>query len=211
MFNYNKIIYKNVTIGKNCSIGPFSIIGRPLDNKKVGDKTIIGNNLLVRSHSIIYENNVIGNNVKISHGVIIRENNRIGDNVTIGNNAEIEPGCIIGNNIVIHSSCFIGELTEIQENVWMGPSCITLTTLHPRCKHKKECNKGPIIGKGAIIGAGAILMPRIRIGENAMIGAGSVVTKNVPANHIVAGIPAKSLKTIKNIKCPLNLKYERDY
>jgi len=210
MFN-NKIIHKNVMLGKNCSIGPFSIIGRPLDNKKIRDKTIIGNSLLVRSHSIIYENNHIGNNVKISHGVIIRENNKIGDNVVIGNNTEIEPGCIIGNNTKIHSSCFIGELTEVKEDVWIGPGCITLTTLHPRCKHKEKCDKGPLIGKGAIIGAGAILMPRIVIGENSMIGAGSVVTKDVPNNCIVAGNPAKNLKTVKNIKCPLGFKYERSY
>ena len=90
---------------------------------------------------------------------------------------------------------------------WSG--CVTLLTLHPRCKYKEKCNKAPLIGKNVVIGAGSIIMPNVTIGDGVMIGAGSIVTKDVPDGMLAYGSPAKIIKKVSEIKCYVGKKYEK--
>lgn len=202
----NAIIKPNVKLGKNCQIEDFCVIGQQ-KNKK--GKTIIGNNSTIRSHTVIYADNIIGNNFATGSGVLIREGNKIGNQTVVGSHSIIEGYCKIEDKAVIHSNCYLGEETIVKKGAWVGPGVITLCTLHPRCQYQDKCNQGPIIGQEAIIGAGSILMPRIKIGKGAMIGAGSVVTKDVPAGMIAVGSPAKIIKKVSEINCPVGMKYKR--
>ena len=93
-------VYPNVKKGKNCNFYEFSIIGLPVSNSK-DCKTIIGDNALVRSHTVIYCGNIIGNNFTTGHFVLIREFNEINDNVSIGSNS-VEHNTKIGNGVRIH-------------------------------------------------------------------------------------------------------------
>lgn len=192
------IISENTKLGKNVKIEDFCMIGR---GKKKG-KLIIGDNAVIRSHTVIYLGNKIGKNFMTGHGVLIREDNKIGDNVSIGTNTDIEHHIKIGNNVRVHSNCFICEHSILEDDCWIGPGVLFTNALHPKCPKVKKCLKGPIIEKGAKIGAGAILMPGVTIGENALVGSGSVVTRDVTESVVVIGNPAKEVKKIKDIKCP---------
>jgi acetyltransferase-like isoleucine patch superfamily enzyme len=85
--------------------------------------------------------------------------------------------------------------------------------LHPPCpafKEKapfwgKKCCCGPTIKKLAVIGAGALILPGIVVGERALVGAGAVVTEDVPAAHVVAGSPARIIKKVEELYCPIGL------
>jgi acetyltransferase-like isoleucine patch superfamily enzyme len=203
-------IYDNVILGDNVIIEDFVVLGKPPIDKKNGElKTVIGDNSLIRSNSVIYAGNKIGNNFQTGHGILLRENNKIADNVTVGSHSVVEGHCEIQNGVTIHSDCFIGENTLIEENVWIGPKCITLLTPHPRCEYKKNCNQGPIIRKLAVVGAGTIILPGVEIGECSLIGAGSIVTKDIPPNVVAYGNPAKVIKKIDEIECKVGLSYKR--
>ena len=199
-------IYENVKLGKNILIGDFVIIGEPPRDAKPGEpKTVIGDNAVIRSHTVIYAGNRIGSNFQTGHGVMIREKNEIGNNVSIGTNSVIEHHVKIGNNVRIHSQAFIPEMTILEEGCWIGPNVVVTNAYHPLCPKAKQCLKGPTIKVGAKIGANATLLPDIIIGENALVGAGAVVTKDVPERCVVVGNPAKIIKKIEDLGCPYGL------
>jgi len=193
-------IYPNVKIGKNFRIGDFVIIGVPPKNKNPGDiKTAVGDNSLIRSHTLIYAGNKIGDNFQTGHGVQIRENNTIGNSVSIGSKTLVEHHIKIEDNVRIHSQVFIPEFSVLKEGCWIGPHVVLTNAFYPTFKKVKENLKGPIIGRKAVIGANSTILPGLIIGENAFIGAGSVVTKDIPPNKLAVGNPAKIVKDTSEI------------
>ncbi len=199
-------LYPNVNLGENVAIGEYVIIGVPPRGKKPGElETVIGDNVVIRSHTVIYAGNKIGTNFVTGHSVLIREDNEIGDNVSVGTHSVIEHHVKIGDNVRIHSQAFIPEFSVLEEGCWIGPNVVLTNVYHPLCPKAKECLKGPVIGKSAKIGANATLLPDIRIGKNALVGAGSVVVDDVPANSVVTGNPAKIIKKIRDLRCPYGL------
>lgn len=184
------IIYPDVTLGKNVTIEDFCIIGVPFRGFD-GEKTIIGDNAVIRSHTVIYAGNVIGNGFQTGNKANIRELNDIGDNVSIGTLSVIEHHVKIASGVRIHTQVFIPEYSEISETAWIGPNVVFTNALYPQSASAKEELSGPKIGKNARIGANSTLLPGVSVGAKALVGAGSVVTKDVPEGYIVYGNPAK--------------------
>ncbi|MAG08663.1 transferase [Candidatus Woesearchaeota archaeon] len=197
-------IYPDVKIGKNAEINEFVVIGVPpkdknKDKNKSGQETVIGDNAVIRSHSVIYRGNKIGDDFQTGHSTQIRENNVIGNNVSIGTKTVVEHNVEIGDNVRIHSQAFIPEFSRLEKDCWIGPNVVLTNALYPTFKGVKENLKGPVIKRGAIVGANSTILPGLVIGENSLIGAGSVVTKDVPPNKVVLGNPAKVTKNISEV------------
>ena len=193
-------INSNVKLGNNVTIQEFVVLGA-IPNSENIEPLIIGDNCLIRSHTVIYLSTVIGRKCQTGHGVLIRENNRIGNDVSIGSHSVIERDTILSDNVRIHSNVFIPEYTKLEEYAWIGPNVVMTNAYHPLCNKVKECLKGPLIKKHAIIGANSTILPYVTIGEGAFIGAGSVVTKNVPDGAVAVGVPAKIKKKTRDLKC----------
>src|SRR3989337_548871 len=108
MISETAIIHPNVILGKDCVVEDFVIIGTPPKGYKPGDlETIIGDNAIIRSHTVIYAGNSIGNNFQTGNKANIRELNEIGDNVSIGTLSVVEHHVKIGNGARIHTQVFI--------------------------------------------------------------------------------------------------------
>jgi UDP-2-acetamido-3-amino-2,3-dideoxy-glucuronate N-acetyltransferase len=142
----------------------------------------------------------LGHNVRI-FGFVNLYGCEIGDETRIGAFVEIQKGAKIGNNCKISSHTFICEGVTIESEVFVGHGVVFINDRYPRAANATgqlqseadwTCQR-TLVRKGASIGSGATLLGGITIGENAIVGAGSVVTKDVPANAIVAGNPAKGL------------------
>ncbi|RKY84778.1 transferase [candidate division KSB1 bacterium] len=204
-------IFKNVTIGEGTIIEGPCVIGKPPRGKKPGElPLIIGSNCIIRSFTTIYAGSVIGDNVQTGQCVSIRENNKIGDNVSIGTNSVLEFDNVIGNNTRIHTGCFL-EMTEIGNDVFVGPNVVFTDDLHPmKCPKYKECVGGVKVKDLARIGANSTILPGVVIGRNSLVGAGSVVTKDVPENVVVAGNPARIINDVNKLKCIPGF-FERPY
>jgi len=196
-------IFKNVELGKNIVIQDYAIIGVAPKGKKEGEiKTIIGNNAIIRSHTVIYAGTKIGNNFQTGHHTCIRENNEIGNNVSIGTKTVVEFKTKIEDNVRIHSQAFIPEYCELKKGCWIGPNAVLTNAKFPKSKKAKDFLEGVIIGKNAKIGANTTILPGVKIGDDALVGAGSLVSKNVPREKVFAGNPAKVIDDIKNLKYP---------
>lgn len=193
-------IYPNVALPTDASVDDFVVLGKPPRGSVPGDlPLIIGDGATIRSHTVIYAGNTIGANFQTGHHVAIREHNIIGDNVSIGTHSIVEHHITIGDNVRLHSRVFVPEYSTLEGGCWLGPGVTVTNARYPQSQGVKDRLKGAHIESGAMIGAGAVLLPGIRIGARALIGAGAVVTKDVPAGAVMAGNPARQIKTIDEI------------
>ena len=189
------IIYPKVRLGKGCIIEDFVIIGAPPKGHGPGDlETVIGDNAVIRSHTVIYAGNEIGANFQTGNKANIRELNKIGDDVSIGTLSVVEHHVTIGNRVRIHTGVFVPEFSILEEDCWLGPNVVLTNAKYPKAPDAKNKLKGAIIRKNAKIGANVTILPGVIIGENSLIGAGSVVTKDTDANAVYAGNPARFVK-----------------
>ena len=189
---------KNVVIGENVQVDEGVILGYLTGRKIQVRDTVIGNNAVIRSNTIIYSNTTIGNGLETGHNVVIREENTIGNNLSIWNNSTIDYGCRIGDNVRIHCNVYIPQYTVIEDDVFIAPGVVIGNDLHPICT---KCMKGPTIRKGARIGINATLLPHIEIGEYSLIGAGCVVTNDVPPKSVVYRTLVLTIKPIDESEC----------
>jgi acetyltransferase-like isoleucine patch superfamily enzyme len=149
------------------------------------------------------------NNVKLGKDVKIFDfvnlyGCSIDDNTKIGTFVEIQKNSSIGKNCKISSHTFICEGVYIEDNVFVGHNVTFINDKHPRSVNEDgtiqtESNWQVIetfVKKGASIGSSSTILCGVTIGENAIVGAGAVVTKDVPPNTVVAGVPARVIKEI---------------
>ena len=200
------LIYPNVTLGAGAQIGEFVVIGEAPRGRQPGElPTLIGANAVIRSHTVIYAGNRIGQGFQTGHGVLVREENEIGDQVSIGSHSVVEHHVRLGHGVRIHSGAFVPEYSVLEDGAWIGPGAVLTNVPHPLCPKAKECLRGPTIKRRAKIGAYATILPAVTIGEDALVGAGAVVVDDVPPRTVVAGNPARVIKTIDELTCPYDL------
>ena len=147
----------------------------------------------------------LGRDVRI-HAFVNLYGCEIGDETRIGTFVEIQKGVKIGNRCKIQSHTFICEGVTIESEVFVGHGVKFINDRLPRATSQDgqlqteadwTCQR-TLVRRGASIGSGATLLGGITVGENALVGAGSVVTRDVPANAVVAGNPARVMKTVSN-------------
>jgi UDP-2-acetamido-3-amino-2,3-dideoxy-glucuronate N-acetyltransferase len=133
----------------------------------------------------------IGINTYVWQHAIILSRAIIGENCNINCHTFIENDVILGNNVTIKSGVYLWDGIHIENNVFVGPNVTFTNDKYPKSKSSPENFQKTIIKEFASIGAGAIILGGIEIGQYSLVGAGALVTKNVPANAIVIGSPAK--------------------
>ncbi len=149
----------------------------------------------------------LGRDVKLSKFINLY-GCEIGDETKIGAFVEIQKNARVGRRCKISSHTFICEGVDIEDNVFVGHSVTFINDLYPRATTasgdlQSEADwkvEKTHVKKGASIGSGSTILAKVTIGENAIVGAGSVVRKDVPANAIVAGNPARFLRFISEEK-----------
>lgn len=147
----------------------------------------------------------LGENVRLSKFINLY-GCEVGAHTVIGAFVEIQKNAHVGKNCKISSHTFICEGVTIEDDVFIGHGVMFINDMYPRATNpggelqtERDWTVEPTrIRRGASVGSGATILARVTIGEDSIVGAGSVVTKDVPANTIVAGNPARVLRNLQS-------------
>jgi acetyltransferase-like isoleucine patch superfamily enzyme len=227
------IVSEKARLGKNISIGAFSVIHDNVileDNIKIdayceigyptplaeGRPLIISDGALIRSHSVFYEGSIFGKNLVTGHRVTVREKVTAGNNFQIGTLGDIQGYCTIGNYVRTHSHVHIGQYSNIGHFVWVFPDVLFTNDANP----PSENLQGPHVGNYVVIASKAILLPGVKVGKGAFITAQSLVGQDVPDGTVASGSPAKCVCKTSDLRMknapqtrayPWNKRFHRGY
>jgi acetyltransferase-like isoleucine patch superfamily enzyme len=214
---------ENVTIGSGCLIGHHVVVHEDTtigDNVRIDDGTIIGKRPMKAANSavtkdqelppctiasdciigtsvIIYRGSEIDRRVLIADLSTVRENVSIGCFTIVGRGVAIENFCKIGKYVKLETNVYVTAYSEIEDRVFVAPCVATSNDNYVgRTEERFKHFKGVTVKKGARLGVNATILPGVTINEDGLVAAGALVTVDVPARKIVAGIPAKPFRDV---------------
>jgi UDP-2-acetamido-3-amino-2,3-dideoxy-glucuronate N-acetyltransferase len=223
VFGNNVVVRENAQIGRGCVLGNNVVVHADTligSNVRIDDNTVIGKMPMKAANSATTKDGVlprctIGDNCIVGTSVVMYRGCSVGDKVliadlsTVRENVQVGTGTIIGRGVAIENSCTVGEYCKLETNVYLSaysivedrcfiaPCVVTSNdNFVGRTKERFKHFKGLILRKGGRIGANATILPGKEIGEDALVAAGSVVTKNLPARKIYAGVPAREFRQV---------------
>ena len=149
---------------------------------------------------------VIGEGTRIWHFCHVTKGARIGAGCILGQNVFIADGVRLGDNVKIQNNVSIYTGTEIEDDVFLGPSCVLTNVTNPRSQVvRHDLYEQTLIRRGATIGANATVVCGVTIGRYAFVAAGAVVTGDVPDYALIVGVPGRRRGWVSRHGIPLPL------
>ena len=146
----------------------------------------------VHESSYVDEGANIGAGTKIWHFSHVMSGARIGERCSFGQNCVVSPGVVIGSNVKVQNNVSIYEGTIIEDDVFLGPSCVLTNVTNPRSQVlRRALYEKTLLKRGCSIGANATVVCGITIGRYAFVAAGAVIAKDVPDYALMVGVPAR--------------------
>ncbi len=137
---------------------------------------------------------VVGAGTKIWHFSHIMQNATIGRHCSLGQNCHVASGVVMGDNVKVQNNVSIYTGTRIEDDVFLGPSCVLTNVSNPRSQVNRQAMYEPtVLRRGCSIGANATVVCGVTVGRYAFVGAGAVVVKDVADYALVVGVPAKQI------------------
>jgi len=148
----------------------------------------------VHESAYVDDGAVVGKGSKIWHFSHVMPGAVIGERCNLGQNVVVMPGTRLGANVKVQNNVSIYEGVTLEDDVFCGPSCVFTNVINPRAaiERKSEFLR-TYVGRGATIGANATIICGHRLGDYCFIAAGAVVTADVPAYALMAGVPARRI------------------
>jgi acetyltransferase-like isoleucine patch superfamily enzyme len=139
----------------------------------------------------ICESETVGDLTRVWAFAHVLPGARIGVDCNICDHVLVENDVVVGDRVTVKSGVQLWDGVRLGDDVFVGPNVTFANDRFPRSKQYPQEFLQTVVADGASLGAGSVILPGVRIGRNAMVGAGAVVTKDVPANAVVVGNPAR--------------------
>ncbi len=152
------------------------------------------NDYFAHETAVIDDGAIIGSGSKIWHFAHVFKDAEIGNNCSFGQNTMVASGVKIGSNVKVQNNVAIYTGTTIEDDVFLGPSCVLTNVTNPRSQVVRQgIYETTLLQRGATVGANATIVCGTTLGQYSFIAAGAVVTKNVPDYAMMAGVPARQV------------------
>ncbi|WDQ15645.1 Gfo/Idh/MocA family oxidoreductase [Rhodopirellula sp. P2] len=166
-------------------------------------------NVTIHPTAVVDSKAKLGNGTKVWHFSHVSDNCELGEGCNLGQNVFIAPGVRIGSNVKIQNNVSVYTGTAIEDDVFLGPSCVLTNVSNPRSEVvRRGIYEETTIRRGATIGANATIVCGVTIGRFAFVAAGAVVTKDIPDYGYVRGVPAKQIGWMSRHGHPLTFDTE---
>jgi UDP-2-acetamido-3-amino-2,3-dideoxy-glucuronate N-acetyltransferase len=201
----NVVIHANTEIGSNVRIDDNTVVGKlpmkaansattsteELPGARIGDDCIVGTSV------VVYRGCTIGNRVLIADLSTVRERVTVGNGTIIGRGVAIENYCTVGEFCKLETNVYLTAYSTVEDRCFIAPCVATSNdNFVGRTKERFKHFKGVTVRKGGRIGANATILPGKEIGEDSLVAAGAVVTKNIFAKKVYAGVPAREMRDV---------------
>jgi UDP-2-acetamido-3-amino-2,3-dideoxy-glucuronate N-acetyltransferase len=154
--------------------------------------------------ALVDEGCQIGKGTKIWHFSHVMKDAKIGENCILGQNVFVAGGVVVGNNVKVQNNVSIYTGAVIEDDVFLGPSCVLTNVTNPRSQIvRHDLYEKTVIRRGATVGANSTIVCGVELGRYSFVSAGAVVTKNVPDYALVKGVPAKQTGWVSRHGIPL--------
>ncbi|UCC44222.1 MAG: N-acetyltransferase [Candidatus Zixiibacteriota bacterium] len=199
------VVHEGTVIGDKVRIDDGAVIGklpmRAANTAVTKDQhlspAVVGSGCIVGTDVVIYRGCELGKNVLVADLSTVRELVTVGDYTIIGRGTAIENDCRIGRYVKLETNVYITAYSELEDRVFVAPCVATSNdNFVGRTEERFKHFKGVTARKGARIGVNATILPGVTIHEDALVAAGAVVTKDVPARKIAAGVPARAIGNV---------------
>ena len=202
---HHVVIHPGTVIGDSAQIDDHAVLGKPplrsramaLPEAQDLPALVLADNVLIGTAAIVYRGARLESGVLIGDSASVREESVVGENSIIGRSVVIENKVTVGRACKIETGAFIAAVSEIGNGCFVAPEVtVTNDNYMGRTEERKKHFKGISLKDGARIGANATLLPGITFQRDGVAAAGAVVTRDVLAREIVAGIPARILREV---------------
>ena len=202
---HHVVVHADTVIGDNVRIDDHAVLGKePMRSRSIavpqGDNLLpleVGSGALVGTGATLYRGARVGSGALVADYASVREETTVGDGTIVGRGAVVENHVVVGSRCKLETGVFIAAYSEIGDDCFVGPGVSAVNdNFMGRTEERKKHYKGITIRTGGRVGANATLLPGRIIETDGVAAAGAVVTHDVQARKIVAGVPATFLRDV---------------
>ncbi|MGM0398300.1 MAG: acyltransferase [Halobacteriota archaeon] len=174
-------------LGSNVTVEARATVGYVHDEH--AEPTIVGDGAHIRSGTIVYADVELGEDFTTGHRALVREATTVGSSTLLGTGSVLDGHVTVGSNVSIQTNVYVPTETVIGDRVFLGPSAVLTNDPYPLRQDVDLV--GPTLEDDVTVGANATVLPDLTIGEGSFVAAGAIVTKDVPPETLVVGIPGE--------------------